>query len=156
MSKAITIALSGLLLSGLIFTGCQTRAGSGALAGAGLGATAGAIISGCGDGALIGGALGAISGAMIGDALDEQERQMICQRNPQTLRRIDCCQQLSLCDIKAMSCAGVRDDVILSQIYATRSVFFLTTCDIIDLSNAGVSQRVINNMIRTTTCCYCR
>jgi len=52
-------------------------------------------------------------------------------------------------DIKALSKAGVADEVILSQIRNCRVVYRLTTADILDLRDAGVSQKVIDFMINT-------
>lgn len=141
---------------GLLLASCQTRTESGFLSGAGLGAIAGAVISGSGEGALIGGALGAVSGGLIGSALDEQERQIMQQQNPQLLCRIDQGQSLSLNDIKAMAQAGINDSVIINYMQATRSSFYLTTADIIDLKTSGVSEGVINFMIQSCgrkTCC---
>jgi outer membrane lipoprotein SlyB len=133
----------------LIFASCENKTGTGAVAGAGLGATAGAIISGTGEGALIGGAIGAAGGALIGASLDDNDRQNMQQQSPRTLNKIDNGEQLSTDDIKKMAKAGLSDNVIISQIQATHSVFYLSTADIIDLKNAGVSQRVIDTMIQT-------
>lgn len=54
---------------------------------------------------------------------------------------------MSIQDVIDLSNAGVSDDVILSQIKATQTVFELTTNDIIQLKKAGVSGRVISQMI---------
>jgi outer membrane lipoprotein SlyB len=138
-----------LIVIGALLSSCETKTQTGALAGAGIGATAGALISHDAGGALIGGALGAAGGALIGSALDAQDRQIMQQQSPNTLRRIDNGQPLSIQDIKDMSRAGIKDDVIISQIRATNSVYHLSSADIISLKEAGVSQRVINAMIQT-------
>ena len=52
-------------------------------------------------------------------------------------------------DVIALSKAKVSDDVIVSQIKASRSYFQLSTQDIIDLANAGISDNVIDAMINT-------
>lgn len=52
-------------------------------------------------------------------------------------------------DIKALSKAGVAEEVILSQIRNSRVVYRLTTAEILDLKDAGVSQKVIDFMINT-------
>ena len=140
------ILLVTALLSSLLF-GCETKTQTGALTGAALGVGAGALIGG-GSGALIGGAAGAVTGALVGSALDQSERDSMQSQSPRTLRKIDRGDQLSIDDVKNMSKAGVRDDVIISQIQATGSTFTLSASDIIDLKNSGVSQRVINAMIR--------
>jgi outer membrane lipoprotein SlyB len=142
-------ALFGLVvISGFMISGCENKTQTGALAGAGLGATTGAIISHSAGGALIGGAIGAAGGALIGSALDQQDREIMRQQSPQTLQRIDSGQQLTIRDIKDMNAAGIKDQVIISQIEATRSTFNLSSREIIDLKDAGVSQHVIDAMIR--------
>ena len=62
---------------------------------------------------------------------------------PDTLR------QMTKQDIITLSQAKVNDDVIISQIRSSGSIFVLGTQDIIDLSNAGVSNKVIQEMIAT-------
>lgn len=142
----------------VMLTGCQypngdpNYTGSGALVGGGAGAVTGAAIAGghnAGEGALIGGALGAIAGGIIGSGMDAQQRERLQQQAPQTYARVDQGQPLQLADIKAMARAGVSDDVIISQIQSTRSVYRLSAADIIDLHNWGVSDRVVNYMINT-------
>jgi len=54
-------------------------------------------------------------------------------------------------DIKAMSKAGVSDEVIISQIKNSRVVYRLPTAEILDLNEAGVSQKVIDFMINTAS-----
>ncbi|MES2344443.1 MAG: glycine zipper domain-containing protein [Chlamydiota bacterium] len=138
------------LLAVASFTSCATKTQTGALAGAGVGALAGGLIGGSATGALIGGAVGAAGGALIGYALDQQDRDNLQQQSPQTLNRIDHGQQLSTNDVKAMSKAGIKDDVIINQIHSTNSVFYLSADQIIDLKDSGVSQNVINYMIQTS------
>jgi outer membrane lipoprotein SlyB len=132
----------------MLFVGCETKTQTGALTGAAVGVGAGALIGG-GGGALIGGAAGAVGGALIGMALDDADRKALETQNPRTLRKIDRGEPLNIDDIKQMSRAGIKDDVIISQIQATDSHFHLTSDEIIDLKNSGVSQRVINAMIRS-------
>ena len=141
--------LSGIIIGTILLSGCETKAETGALVGAGGGALAGGLITGSAGGALIGGAVGAAAGGLIGYALDRQDREIMQNRAPDTLDRIDRAQQLSVEDVKKMSSAGLRDEVIIDQIYATRSVFHLSAQDIVDLKRAGVSQKVIDAMVRT-------
>lgn len=82
-------------------------------------------------------------------ALDDTDRRSMEQQSPRTLKKIDRGEQLSVDDIKKMSKAGLSDNVIIGQIQSTKSVFYLSTADIIDLKNSGVSQRVIDYMIQT-------
>lgn len=140
-------ALSVILLACLF--SCENKTETGALAGAGFGALTGGLIAGNATGALIGGAVGAAGGALIGYALDQQDRQNLQQQSPQTLQRIDNGQALSLNDIKAMTRAGINEDIIIGQIQSTHSVYYLNANQIIDLKNSGVSQKVIDYMVNT-------
>ena len=56
-------------------------------------------------------------------------------------------QNLSLAEIKALAKAEVADDIVISQINNTRSIFSLTAQAIIELKNAGVSEKVIAYMM---------
>ncbi len=145
MRQQVTI----IFLTLVFLTSCASKTGTGALAGAGVGAIGGAAISGSAGGALIGAGVGAATGAIIGAALDASDREALDQESPGTTRKIDRGEPLSTTDIKKMSKAGLSDDVIISQIDATKSVFYLSSADIIDLKKAGVSQKVINYMIQT-------
>ena len=148
-----------VLAVGLVLVGCETpegnpdRTASGALAGGVLGAGAGAIIGSAsgqaGAGAAIGGALGALTGGLIGHAMDEQQRETLERNSPETIQRVEQGQPLGLADIKALTKAGISDEVIISQIRNSRVVYRLTTAEIIDLKDAGVSNRVIDFMINT-------
>jgi outer membrane lipoprotein SlyB len=143
----------------LVLGGCTTPGGrpdhtaSGALEGGAVGAAAGAMIGSThgnsGEGALAGAAIGALAGGLIGHELDQQQQQRLHSQAPQTYARVDQGEPLSVDDIKALSKAGVGDEVILSQIRNTRSVYHLDTQQIIDLSSSGVSSRVIDAMINT-------
>jgi outer membrane lipoprotein SlyB len=144
-----------------VLTGCETpygtldRTGTGALAGGGIGAVSGALIGGAsgraGEGALIGGALGAIIGGLIGHSMDMEEQERLRAQEPQTYVRIERGQPLSMADVKALAQARISDDVIISQIRNSRTVYHLSAADIIDLHNTGVSQQVIDFMINTPT-----
>ena len=147
----------GVVVIALVLAGCETpegrpdRTATGALTGAAIGAGAGAIIGGrhAGEGALIGGAIGALTGGLIGQGADQAARERVERESPQTLQRIDQGQPLGLADIKALAKAGVSDEVIMSQIRNSRTVYRLSTAEIIDLKDSGVSQRVIDFMINT-------
>lgn len=157
MNRSILLFLSACIA--YWGTGCQTydgevdRTATGALTGGALGATTGAIIghqSGeVGEGMLIGGALGAIAGGLIGNSMDKTERDRLAQQNPDTLRRVEQGQPLTLADVRALSKAGVSDDIIISQIRNTRAAYRLVTNEIIELKEAGVSDKVIDFMINT-------
>jgi len=146
-----------LFTAAVVLTGCETpygtpdRTGTGALAGGAIGAFSGAVIGGrhAGEGALIGGAIGAITGGLIGHSMDQEEQERLRAEAPQTYVRVEQRQPLAVADVKAMVNARVSDDVIISQIQNTHSVYHLSAADIIDLHNAGVSEKVIQYMINT-------
>ncbi len=145
--------------SAVVLTGCETpygtpdRAATGALTGGALGMASGALIGGrhAGEGALIGGALGAVTGGLIGHSMDQEAQARLRQQAPQTYERLDQRQPLSVADVKALAAARVGDEVIVSQIRSSRTVFHLSSADIIDLKNSGVDERVIDFMINTPT-----
>ena len=56
---------------------------------------------------------------------------------------------LGIEDVKALAKAGVSDDLVISQIRSSGTVYHLGTSDIILLKNAGVSEKVIDFMINT-------
>ncbi len=153
------ILILTIAASALAFAGCETpygtpdRAGTGALAGGGIGALSGAVIGSAsghaGAGALIGGAIGAVTGSLVGHSMDMQEQERLRMQAPQTYVRVEQGQPLSVPDVKALAAARVSDDVIISQIRISRSVYRLSASEIIDLQNAGVSQSVISFMVNT-------
>jgi len=154
--KYFGIGLCALTVA-LAFTGCETpdgqpdRTGTGALAGGAIGAFSGAVLGGrhAGEGALIGGAIGAITGGLIGHSMDQEERERLRAEAPVTYERIEQGNPLAVADIKAMVSSKVGDDVIISQIQSTHSVYHLSAADIIDLKNSGVSEKLIQYMINT-------
>jgi surface antigen len=155
--KTYKLFFFGTVLS-IALTGCETpegtpdRTATGALIGAGAGVATGALIGGGrhgGEGALIGGALGAITGGLIGHSLDQEEQARLRAQAPQTYQRIDQGQPIGTEDIKSLVKAGISDDVIISQIRNSHTVYRLSANDIIDLHNAGVSQKVLDYMINT-------
>ena len=142
---------------GLSATGCMSPSGrpdytaSGALAGGATGAIAGSLARGHGPAPLIGAAVGAVVGGLIGHGMDQQQEAQLRRQAPQTLQRVEQSQPLTITDIKALAKAGVSDDLIISQIRNSRTIYQLRTMDIVDLKNAGVSEKVIDFMINTPT-----
>jgi outer membrane lipoprotein SlyB len=124
--------------------------GSGALAGGATGAVIGSM-AGRGPGAVVGGAVGAIVGGLIGHGLDQEQEAQLRAQAPQTMQRVEQGQPLTVPDVKALVSAGISDDLIISQIRNSRTVYRLSTSDIIDLKNSGTSERVIDFMINTPT-----
>ncbi|MDB6058025.1 MAG: 17 kDa surface antigen [Verrucomicrobiales bacterium] len=145
------------LAAALLVTGCENpngsvnRTGTGALIGAGGGAALGAALGGrnAGAGALIGGALGAATGAIVGNVMDQNEAERLRAQAPQTYERIEQAQPLYPQDIKAMVASGVPDNVIISLIQRSVSIYHLIAADIIVLHQAGVSHNVMYYMINT-------
>jgi uncharacterized protein YcfJ len=156
MKRVLASCLLGAMIALL---GCETpegrtdRTASGALAGGALGAGTGAIIGSAtghaGQGALIGGALGAVTGGIIGQSIDQSQRDRLQEESPQTLQRVTQGQPLTLADVKALTKAGISDEVIISQIRNSRTAYRLSTAEIIELKEAGVSNKVIDYMINT-------
>lgn len=124
-------------------TGCATagpRTKTGAVAGGIIGAATGGIIGhqkGRGlEGAAIGAAIGAASGALVGSAMDDKARQT----NP---------NHLPISSIVDMASRGSPDDLIISEIQRTKSVYHLTAEIITYLKNNNVSDKVIDYMLST-------
>ncbi|MFS8564384.1 MAG: glycine zipper domain-containing protein [Rhabdochlamydiaceae bacterium] len=119
MQKIIIVCISAAILA----FGCESKAGTGALAGGATGAVAGGLIAGSGTGVLIGAAAGTVGGAIIGASLEDSDRDSLQKESPQTVNKIDHAQPLDIDDIKQMTKAGFSDQVIITQIDATHSVF---------------------------------
>lgn len=78
-----TIPLSGLLLTLLVFSGCQSSSGTDALVGGGIGALAGQAIGGDTGSTLIGAAVGSGIGYVIGNEKDKKRASAMSQSQPQ-------------------------------------------------------------------------
>lgn len=108
----------------------------GALGGAAIGSVAGRP----GAGAALGAGLGAVAGGASGAAIDNSERRMDARlaaaRAP----------VLGLRDVVDLTASGSSDDVIITQIRQTGSVYRLTAQDIVYLQNSGVREPVIREM----------
>jgi hypothetical protein len=151
--SASIMAMIGLL--GISMTGCMSPQGrpdytaSGALAGGATGAVIGSLGRHPGAGALVGGSMGAVIGGLIGHGMDQEQEARLRARSPQTLKRVEQGQPLLVRDVEQLAKAGIHDDLIISQIRNSRTVYHLTTTDIIALKRAGVSDKVIDFMINT-------
>jgi hypothetical protein len=143
-------------LVGTSVAGCYSPMGrpdytaSGALAGGATGAVIGSV-AGRGPGGAVGGAVGAIVGGLIGHGMDQTQEAQLRAQAPQTLQRVEQGQPLTVVDVKSLVKAGIGDDLVISQIRNSRTVYHLTTADIIALKNAGVSEKIIDFMINTPT-----
>jgi surface antigen len=138
------LVLSSIALPALLFCGCSSMnnteggAAAGGLLGAGTGALIGQATGHTGAGALIGAGVGAVSGGLIGHAVDESDKRQAAAAARGTL---------GITDIVQMSQAHVSDDVIISQIRTTGSVFRLSSNDTIWLKQQGVSDAVVTEML---------
>jgi hypothetical protein len=161
----------GLVLAGTIFlattTGCETKAGTGALVGGAAGAGIGAIIghnshNRTGSGALIGGAVGALGGALVGNEMDKADRrkeQETRERDREEDDRYDtrsgssgsayATTRVTQEDVIAWSTRGTRDSEIIDRIDRSGAVFHLTAADENHLRDSGVSEPVIREMKET-------
>jgi outer membrane lipoprotein SlyB len=149
----LVLAASAIVLAGCEYpNGNPNYTGTGALTGGAVGAITGAAIGGPrhgGEGALIGAAAGALAGGLIGNSMDQEQQARLRAQAPQTYVRVDQGQPLSVADVKALAKAGISEDVIISQINSSRTIYHLSAADIIDLRDAGVTDKVVNYMINT-------
>jgi outer membrane lipoprotein SlyB len=143
-SSILILAAGAMLLAG-----CESKTGTGVLVGGGSGAAIGGIVGG-GKGALIGGAAGVIAGGLIGAYLDNQDQKNLKAESPQTYRRVDNGEKLSVNDVINLSKSNVNDDKIIALIQKTESRYTLNSYQIDKLRDAGVSERVINYMMYNT------
>src|SRR4051794_33101226 len=149
--------LCGCLLIGSIgfgAIGCETKAGTGALIGAGSGAAIGGLIGSnsharAGEGALIGAGVGALGGALVGNAMDEQDRKKEQERRDREYAdnynhsEAYSGGAVSKRDVMKWTSRGTRDDVIIDRIERSGTVFHMSRGDEQDLRDAGVSEMVI-------------
>lgn len=81
--------------------------------------------------------------------LEPSDRTRLEYKYPQTLAKIDKKQHLSVQDIKNLTRSGIADPVIIYEISATHTIFYLTPEDEDELRYAGVSEKVIDHMRKT-------
>jgi hypothetical protein len=117
----------------------EKGAGIGGLIGAGTGALIGKHSGNAGAGALIGAGAGALAGGVIGNSVDKSEARAEAARR----------QAMTLGDVVGMTQNHISDDVIISQIRSTGTVFRLTANDTIMLKQQGVSDAVVREMQAT-------
>ena len=144
--KKLSMLFFVLPLFSILFTCCESKAGTGALVGGGLGAGTGALIGG-GKGALIGGAAGVVGGAIVGHLLDDSDKDRIKDENPSTMRRVDRGDYLTVEDVIVLHRSGLSDDKIIELIKKSKSTYKLSTRSIQKLERAGVSSKVIDFML---------
>jgi hypothetical protein len=153
--KTQDLRVSLVVTVGLALAGCMSPYGqpdytaSGTLAGAATGALIGSTTGHHGEGALVGGVVGAVAGGLVGHAIDQEHAAQLRTQAPKTLERVEQGQPLMVADVKALAKAGVSDDVIISQIRNSHTVYRLSTAEIVDLKSSGVNEKVIDFMINT-------
>ena len=142
------------LVAMLTSLGCShmnnTEAGTlgGGAIGTAAGLAIGAMTGNPKTGAIVGGLAGAGIGGLAGKAADNEEAAAIRQAEltqPATVPP----PPLGLTDVVALAQSGASDQVIVSQIRATRSTFQLSTSDIQFLKANAVSDGVISEMINS-------
>lgn len=145
------------VLVGMSLTGCMSPQGrpdytaSGALAGGATGAIIGSAGRHPGQAGLVGAAVGAVVGGIIGHGMDQAQESHLRTQSPQTIQRIEQSQPLTVADIISMVKAGVSDDLVISQIRYSRTIYHLKSAEIIELKNTGVNEKIIDFMINTPT-----
>ncbi len=126
--------------------GCATHEGTGAAVGGLLGAGTGAIIGqaagNTGAGALLGAGVGALTGAAVGNAEDRKEHREAVIAASATSQG-----PMSMNDVIKLTQSNVHESTIIKQIQTTRTVFQLTSDDVVSLKSYGVSDNVINAML---------
>lgn len=145
MAVGTAVSLSGCFSP----SGQPDHTATGALVGGATGAMIGSMARNPGPGALVGAAVGAVAGGAIGHGADQAQEARAQAQRSQALQQMPQGRPLSLADVEAMAKAGLSDQLIISQIQNSRTVYRLNTAEIIDLKNAGVSEKVIDYMINT-------
>lgn len=150
MTKTKTL-VGAALLPALLAGGCSSMnntekgVAAGGAIGAGTGALIGSATGHTGAGALIGAGIGALSGGLIGNGVDESEKKQEARLAAAAQAR----GPLGLTDVVQLAQSHVSDDVIISQIRTTGSVFRLSAQDTIWLKQNGVSDAVVQEMLAT-------
>lgn len=166
-SRVIQGTLICLLGGLLVLSGCQTKAGTGALVGGAGGAAVGGAIGSmsharAGEGALIGGAIGALGGALVGNEMDKADKRKEEEeaagynhrdhdRRHSTAAVSGSAAQpgVTKYDVIDWSRRGLSDDIIIDRIERSGTIFRLTAADLNDLRDQGVRESVIRAMQET-------
>jgi hypothetical protein len=82
-------------------------------------------------------------------SLSSADMAKLCQAAPETCRRVQMTQPLSLDDVKVMAKLSFSPDIIIAQVRNSHTVYHLTASSIIDLKNFGVSDQVIDFLLST-------
>ncbi|MFZ1986669.1 MAG: glycine zipper domain-containing protein [Desulfatitalea sp.] len=110
-----TAYVSWVAIVGISIAGCMSPQGrpdytaSGALAGGATGAIVGSMARHPGPGALVGGSVGAVIGGLIGHGMDQTQEAQLRAQAPQTLRRVEQGQPLTVVDVQGFIYRTVMD-----------------------------------------------
>jgi hypothetical protein len=168
-SKSTVVAvLAGAM--GISSVGCESKAQTGALVGAGGGALVGGLIgsthkSSAGAGAAIGAGVGALGGYLIGneaDKKDQKAREAAARdsagssssnyngyQSPPPVRTAPKGEGVSRDDVIRWTKDGVKDEIIIDRIERSGTSFRLTATDENALRDANVSEEVVRAMKNT-------
>jgi uncharacterized protein YcfJ len=164
MNSKVRFAAVALLAGamGMSSVGCETKAQTGALVGAGGGALVGGAIgslshSRAGAGAAIGAGVGAIGGYVVGNEMDKKDQKKrdaaaasdartSSDYRSQPARSTATTDGVSRDDVIRWSKDGVKDDVIIDRIQRSGTTFSLTPTDETALRDANVSEDVVRAM----------
>ena len=158
MKNTSLTTLCGLTLaiSVIAFSGCQTHTQTGALAGSGIGALAGAIIghqTGNRDaGALIGATVGGLGGAAVGHAEDMAEERDNALRHAahSEMSRVAAQQAVTNQDVINMTRQGFTDQHIIITLKDRGGRFDTSPTAQGYLKEQGVSEQVLQAMMQYT------
>jgi hypothetical protein len=140
-------ALGGTLASVMLTAGCDTAAGTGALAGGALGTGIGALAGGrhSGPAALAGGLIGAAAGGITGAAVDAHKEK----KAEQAAAAQVAARAPSLEDVVRLTQSGVPDNEIINQIRTSGAAYHLNADQLIYLNQNGVHSAVVNELQAT-------
>ncbi|HEV8291121.1 MAG TPA: glycine zipper domain-containing protein [Tepidisphaeraceae bacterium] len=167
LKSAAVAVLAGAM--GISSVGCESKAQTGALVGAGGGALLGGAIgslshSRAGAGAAIGAGVGALGGYVVGNEMDkkDQKNRDVAAANsartsssnsyqsPPPSRVAPTTDGLSRDDVIRWSKDGVKDEIIIDRIERSGTAFRLTAADENALRDANVSEEVVRAMKNTS------
>jgi len=166
-SAAVAVLAAAM---GMSSVGCESKAQTGALVGAGGGALLGGAIgslshSRAGAGAAIGAGVGALGGYVVGNEMDKKDqktRDAAAARSSRTARSSDDYQSppprntatpadgVTRDDVIRWSKDGVKDEIIIDRIERSGTAFRLTAADETALRDANVSEEVLRAMKNTS------
>jgi uncharacterized protein YcfJ len=167
-AKSAAVAVLAAAM-GMTSMGCESKAQTGALVGAGGGALLGGAIgslshSRAGAGAAIGAGVGALGGYVVGNEMDKKDqktRDASAAHSARTARADDSqsppprntatpADGVTRDDVIRWSKDGVKDEVIIDRIERSGTAFRLTAADENALRDANVSDEVVRAMKNTS------